>query len=133
MPTTLAPAQSKPKKVSHLASIIGSILAVISLLLSGFAYALVHLNDGSHAPTDGDINKQVGHAVDTVTTTVLGGLFGGMFSAFAIALAIAAIIFIALRMRKVKLGGLLFSLAAGALAIWSFVISYGVFDLIKAH
>lgn len=120
------------KKDSHKASITGSILALVSLITAGLANWVVHAQYTPKGPTSGTVEREVGHAIATGTTTVLGTLFGGFFSAFAIVFALLALVFIALRLRKVKLGGLLFSVAAVCLAIWSIAISVGVFNLIKA-
>lgn len=137
MPTKSSPKQAapaaSPQKTSHKASITGSILAVASLAFAGIANAVVRAEYMPNGPTSGSVDREVGNAIATGTTSALGAIFGMMFIVCAIVLALAALAFIVIRLRKVKLGGWVFSIVAGALAVWSLAISIGAFDVIKAN
>lgn len=125
-----------PKKVeqavSHKGSITGFILSLVSLMFSGLAYFLMNMKYTPTGPTTGSIEAEAGHAVATGTTTILGTLLGVPFLVGAIALAIVAVIFVLVRLRKVKVGGAIFSAVAIAISVWSFMIAIGLFDTIKA-
>ncbi len=55
-----------------------------------------------------------------------------MFIVGAIVFALLALLFIILRLRNVKVSGLIFSIIVGALSIWSMVVSIGLMSLLKA-
>lgn len=130
-PTPQTKAQA-PAKVSHKGSITGFVLSLISLMFSGLANFLIHMKYTPTGPTTGSVDREVGHAVATGTTTVLGTLLSVPFLVGAIVLAIVAVIFVLVRLRKVKVGGAIFSAISIALSVWSFVIAIGLFDSIKA-
>lgn len=123
-------AQSTP---SHKGSITGFILALVSLAFSAIGHVIITAKYKPTGPTTGSIENEAGHAVATGTTSVLGALFGYPLLVVGILLAFVSIIFLLIRLRKVRVGGLLFSLLAGALAIWSLNIAFDAFDLIKHH
>ena len=125
------PTQTKPK-VSHKGSITGFVLAVLSLISSGIASLAINAKYTPTGPTTGSVGNEVGHAVGTGTTSVLGAIFGMPFIILGILLALLSIVFIVLRLRKVRIGGLIFSIIAILLVIWSFNIALDALDLIKA-
>jgi hypothetical protein len=131
-PTTKTPATTPRPNVSHKGSITGFVLALLSLVSAGIANALVHAKYTPNGPTTGSVDREVGHAVATGATTTLGALFGMLFIVGAIILAIVALVFIVIRLRNVKVGGLVFSLVSGAIAVWSFVIAAGALEFISA-
>lgn len=118
------------KKVSHTPSVTGIVLAAISLMLSSIGNALVH----AHAPSRNTptLDEKIGQAVDNGTTHVLGALFGVPFLVGGITLAIISGIFLALRMRKIRATGMIFTLIAVLVIVWSFSIAVGGFDYIRA-
>lgn len=132
-PSNTSPQQTQPpKKVSHKASITGFILAVVSLLFAGIAKLVINAEYTPTGPTEGTVEREVGHAIATGTTSILGAIFGVPFLVGAIVLAIASFIFIVLRLRKVRIGGLVFSIIAVLILVWSMSITFEAFDVIKA-
>lgn len=129
MKTTSTPSQPQ---VSHKGSITGFVLAVLSLICSGIANLAIHAKYSPTGPTTGSVDKEVGHAVATGTTSILGAIFGMPFIFFSVLLAIVSVAFIVLRLRKVRIGGLIFSIIAVLLVIWSLNIAFDALDLIKA-
>jgi hypothetical protein len=124
---------SQPVKASHKASITGFILALLSLASSGIAHLLIFAQYTPNGPTNGSIDKQVGNAIATGTTTLLGAIFGMGFIVASFVFAFVAVLFILLRLRKVRVAGLLFSIVAILIIVWSISISLGALDVIKAH
>lgn len=104
----------------------------MSLISSGIGNLLIRAKYTPTGPTTGSVENEVGHAVATGTTSVLGALLGVPFLVGGIALALVAIIFIILRIRKVRVGGFIFSGIAVALLVWSVSAAISAFDLIKA-
>lgn len=131
-PTTQTPAAPPKPKVSHKASITGFIMAILSLASSGIAYLMIHAKYTPTGPTTGSVEAEVGHAVATGTTSVLGAIFGLPFLIGGLLFAAIGIIFIVLRLPKVRVGGFIFSAIAVALIVWSVTIALGGFDYIKA-
>lgn len=127
------PVAASVKKVSHKPSITGIILALLALLSSGIANFFIHMKYTPTGPTTGSVDREVGHAIATGTTTVLGTIFGLPFMVGAIVLGLAAIVFIVVRLRKVKTAGAVLSVITLGLAAWAVSISIGLFDLIKAQ
>jgi len=127
------PMATPVKKVSHKPSITGIILALLALLSSGIANFFIHMKYTPTGPTTGSVDREVGHAVATGTTTVLGAIFGVPFMVGAIVLGLIAVVFIVIRLRKVKVAGAILSVIALGLAFWAISISIGLFDLIKAQ
>lgn len=127
------PAAAPIKKVSHKPSITGIILALLSLISSGIANLFIHMKYTPTGPTTGSVDREVGHAVATGTTTILGTIFGLPFMIGAIFFGLLGIIFIVIRLYKVKTVGAILSVIAILIAVWGIGISIGLFDLIKAH
>lgn len=125
------PTQSQPK-VSHKGSITGFVLAVVSLISSGIANLAIHAKYSPTGPTTGSVDREVGHAVATGTTSILGAIFGMPFIVLSIVLGLTSLVFIVLRFRKVRIGGLVFSIIAILLVVWSFNIAIDALDVIKA-
>lgn len=129
-----APPATTPvaKKASHKPSITGFVLTLVSLLFTALANFSIHAKYTPTGPTTGSAEAEVGHAIGTGTTTVLGSLFGMMFIVGAIVFALLALLFIILRLRNVKVSGLIFSIIVAGLSIWSMVVSIGLMSLLKA-
>lgn len=121
----------QPKK-SHKGSITGFVLAVVSLSLSAAGSGLIHAKYVP-VPTNGSAEKAVGNVVASGTTTFLTTIFGMPLLVGGIALALLSVLFVILRLRKVRVGGLVFSVFAIVLAVWSFKIATAAFSLLKAH
>lgn len=119
-------------KVSHKASITGFILAILSLILSAIGSLLINAKYTPTGPTTGSVQNEVGHAVATGTTAVLGALLGVPFLVSGIGLGLLSVLFIILRLHKVRVSGWLFSIIAVLLVAWSVSIAVGAFELIKA-
>jgi hypothetical protein len=125
------PAPAAPaKKSSHNPSVTGIVLAGISLGLSAFGNLLVHAHATKRdTPT---IDQKVGQAVDNGVSHVLGAIFGVPFLVGGITFAIISAILLALRLRKIKATGIVLTILAVLIIIWSFSIAIGGFDYIRA-
>ena len=130
MPNT--PVTAPQAKISHKPSITGFVLSCVSLAASGIGHLIITAKYTPKGPTTGSAEAEVGHAVATGTTSVLGALFGYPLLVVGIVLAIVSIILVLIRLRKLRAGGLIFSAIAILLAIWSLSIAFGAFDLITA-
>ena len=82
--------------------------------------------------TTGSVENEVGHAVATGTTSVLGALLGMPLLICGIGLGLLSALFVILRLRKVRVSGWAFSIIALLLVAWSISIALGTFELIKA-
>ena len=131
-PTTQNTSQKSQSKVSHNASITGFVLAVLSLISSGIGNLLIRAKYTPTGPTTGSVENEVGHAVATGTTAALGAVLGVPFLVGGFMLAFISIIFILLRVRKIRVGGFIFSAIAVAIVVWSVSAAIGAFELIKA-
>lgn len=132
-PTSKASKPVQQQKVSHKPSITGIVLAILSFASSGIGHLLIHAKYTPTGPTTGSVENEVGHAVATGTTSVLGALLEMPFLVGGIVLAFVSVIFIVLRITKLRIGGYVVSVAAVALVIWSVSIALAAFELIKAH
>ena len=131
--TTPTPVPVQPPKQSHKGSITGFVLAVVALAVSGFGSMLIHAKYKPVGPQTGSANEVVGNAVASGTTKFLGTVFGVPLITLGIVLSILSVLFVIIRLRKVKASGLVFSVVAVLLAVWSFMISIRAFDLIRFH
>lgn len=119
-------------KISHKASITGIILAVLSLISSGIANFSINAQYSPTGPTTGSVEAEVGHAVATGTTSVLGAIFGLPFLVGAIGLGLLSLVFIAIRIPKLRVVGYIFSALAVLIVLWSISMALGNFELITA-
>lgn len=135
VPVTPVPAAAplqEAKKPSHKPSITGIVLAVLSLISSGIANFSINAKYSPTGPTTGSVEAEVGHAVGTGTTTVLGALLGVPFLVGAIGLGLLSLVFIAIRFPKLRAAGFIFSALAVAIVVWSISMALGNFEQIKA-
>lgn len=123
--------QGAPRKPSTKASITGGILAVLAFLSSGIATILVHLDTTSKDAVHNDLERAGGAVADGITMALFA-ILSVPFAVGGIVLGVLAIIFTALRLRKVKVAGLIFSIIFVALSLWAFATAVSVFDMIKA-
>ena len=130
--TSKTPPTVQQPKVNHKASITGFIFAVLSLISSGIANFSVYTKYTPTGPTTGSAEAEVGHAVATGTTSALGALLGMPFIIGGLLFGLIAIIFITLRLRRVRVGGFIFSAIAVILVVWSLSIALGALDHISA-
>lgn len=127
--TTPTPIQTKKPK----GSITGFVLAILSLIASGFGSLLVHANFHSKQPLT-TTSEKVGDTVAAGTGHVVSSLISVPFLAVGIALAIIAAVFVLARLGKhLKAGGLVFSVVSILLGIWSFSVAVNAFSLLKAR
>lgn len=125
-------AQTTVKKPSHKPSITGIVLSILSIVSSGLANFLLHMKYTPTGPTTGSIDREVGHAVATGTTSVVGALLGVPFLVGGIVLGALAILFIALRVPKLRASGYILSIIFVAVAVWAIATGIAGFDYIKA-
>lgn len=125
--------QPQPKKTSHRASIVGITLALFSVALSGIGNLLIVAEPNTQpSPTASEVENQVGQAVADGTLNTLGTLFAVPLLVGAFVVGFVAVVFILLRLRKVRVIGAIFSIIALLLVVWSYSIAINAFDLIKA-
>lgn len=123
--------QGAPKKPSTRASITGGILSVLAFLSSGIATILVHLDTTSKGAVHNDLEKAGGAVADGISAALFAVL-SVPFAVGGIIFGILAVIFTTLRLGKVKVPGLIFSIVFIGLSLWAFVTAVSVFDMIKA-
>jgi protein-S-isoprenylcysteine O-methyltransferase Ste14 len=128
---------SVTKQPGHSGSVAGLVLSIFALFSSATGYALIHAKFKNAPSTATNV---VDKAVEKGTTAAANGtghvvldLIAVPFLVFGIVLAILAVVLIALRMRKVRVGGLLLSLVGMGLALWGFLLAVNTFNVIKAH
>jgi ABC-type thiamin/hydroxymethylpyrimidine transport system permease subunit len=131
-PQVAAPAAAVEKKASHKPSITGIILGILSLAASGISNLMVHAQYTPKGPTTGSVEAEVGHAVATGTTSILGAIFGMPFIVLGVVLGLASILFTVLRLRKVRAAGLIVSILVILLVVWSMSIAVDSLNYIKA-
>ena len=120
------------KKPSTGSSKTGAVLSVVSLILSAIGYGLIHADYKTKEPLNGAAEKAA-DAAASGTAHVFSSLIGVPFLAFGIFIALIAIIFIVIRLRKTKTGGLVFSIIWILIAFWAIKIAVAAFSVIKAH
>lgn len=132
--STLKNLQPQPKKTSRRASVMGIVLAVLSLVLSGIGNLLIVADPKTApSPTASDLENQVGQAVADGTMNTLGTLFAVPLLVGGFVLGFFAVLFILWRLRKVRVVGAILSIVAVLLVVWSYSIAINAFDLIKAN
>lgn len=131
-PNSKTPTTTPQPKGNHKASITGIVLAILSLISSGIANLSINAKYSPTGPTTGSVEAETGHAIATGTTSALGAIFGLPFLVGAIGLGLLSLVFIAMRIPKLRAGGFIFSAVAVALVIWSISMALGNFELIKA-
>lgn len=119
------------KQPSHRASIAGGILSVLGLIAAGVGYSLAHAHYTDVHPTT-SASVKAGDAIADGTVHVAGVLFSLPFLIGADLLALLAIIVTLVRVRKVKVGGLVVSILWLALGVWTFYIVANGFHYISA-
>ena len=131
--STLKNLQPEPKKPSRRASVVGITLALFSVALSGIGNFLITAEPNTQpSPTASQVENQVGQAVADGTLNTLGTLFAVPLLVGGFVFGFIAIVFILLRLRKVRVIGAIFSIIAILLVVWSYSIAINAFDLIKA-
>jgi hypothetical protein len=109
----------------------GAILSVIALILAAIGSGLIHADYRSKEPLNTTAEK-AGDAVASGTVHVFSSLIGVPFLAIGIFLSILAVVFVVLRLAKVKGGGLFFSVLWILISVWAFKIAVGAFQVISA-
>ncbi len=132
MQTTTPNQSTVAKKPSTGSSKTGAILSIVSLGLSGIGYGLIHADYSTKEPLNGTAEKAA-DKVASGTAHIYSSLIGVPFLAFGIFIALLAILFTLIRLRKVKAGGLVFSVIWIVVAIWAIKIATAAFSVIKAH
>lgn len=120
------------KQASSGSSKTGAVLSVIALMLSAIGYGLIHADYKTKQPLNGTAEKVADKAASG-TAHVFSSLIGVPFLVVGIVLSILAVIFVVIRLGKVKGGGLLFSVVWILISVWAFRIAIAAFSVIKAH
>lgn len=133
MAKTVSQAPSVPaKKPSHRTSITGGVFAILSLIASSIGSAMIRTDFRPEHVANNTASK-VDAVVTTTTVHVTASLLAVPFLVGGIVLALLAILFTLIRLRKVRAGGLLFSLVWLALSAWSLQLAIHAFNLLKAN
>lgn len=128
-----APGQSTQlKKPSSKPSIAGAVLSILGLILSAIGSALVN---SKYKPeqTSTTAAEKAGEAVASGTWRVLATIFSVPFLVVGIVLGLLAVLFTVLRLKKVKIGGLVLSVFWILISVWAIKIAISAFQVIKAH
>lgn len=120
------------KQAASGSSKAGAVLSVIALILSAIGYGLIHADYKTKQPLNGTAEKVADKAASG-TAHVFSSLIGVPFLVVGIVLSILAVIFVVIRLGKVKAGGLLFSIVWILISVWAFRIAIAAFSVIKAH
>lgn len=120
------------KKPSTGSSKVGAILSILALILAAIGYGLIHADYKTKEPLNGTAEK-AGDVVASGTAHVVSSIIGVPFLVGGICLGLLAILFVIIRLRKVKVGGLLFSVLWVIVAAWAIKIAIAAFSVIKAH
>jgi hypothetical protein len=128
-PNTPSPQVKKDSTGSSKAS---ALLSVIALLLSSTGYGLIHADYKTRQPLNGTAEKVADKAASG-TAHIFSSLIGVPFLCVGIFLGLLAIVFAIVRLRKVKTGGLVFSVIWVLISIWAIKIAIAAFNVIKAH
>lgn len=122
----------QPKKSSAGSSKTSAILSVLALVFAAIGAALIH---SKYKPTEA-----VTTTAQKVDVVVASGLWHGLATIFAVPLLVAgislgilAIVLSVIRLRKVRVGGLAFSILWILLSIWAIKIAAAAFKLISAQ
>jgi hypothetical protein len=119
------------KKPSTGSSKLGAVLSVLALILSAIGSGLIHADYRSKQPLTNTAEK-VDDAVASGTLHVFSSLLGVPFLVIGIVLGLVAIVFVVLRLRKVKIGGLVFSVIWVVISVWALKVAIAAFNVIKA-
>lgn len=130
-PDTKTP-NTQVKQPSTGSSKVGAVLSVVSLILAAIGYGLIHADYSTKEPLNGTAEKAA-DKVASGTAHVFSTFIGVPFLAVGIFLSILAVVFIVTRLRKVKAGGLVFSIIWILISVWAFKIAIAAFDVIRAH
>jgi hypothetical protein len=130
-PTTQTP-NTQAKAPSSGSSKVGAILSIVALIVSAIGYGLVHADYSTKEPLNGTAEKAA-DKVASGTAHVYSSLIGVPFLVIGIFLGLLAILFVIIRLRKVKTVGLVFSVVWILLSAWAIKIAIAAFSVIKAH
>ena len=128
-PNTVNP---QVKQASNGSSKTGAILSILALILSAIGYGLIHADYTTKEPLNGTAEKVADKAASG-TAHVFSSLIGVPFLCIGIFLGLIAVIMTVIRLRKVKAGGLVFSLIWILISAWAIKIAIAAFSVIKAH
>lgn len=110
----------------------GFILTLISLGASAFGSLLAHAHSSPKGPNN-TAGEKVGNAVANGTSHVLGAIFGVPFLCLGIALAIIGVIFVVIRLKNIRVSGIVLGTFSVLLAVWSMKIAIAAFSYLKAR
>lgn len=123
---------SVAKKPSAGSSKTGAVLSIVALILSAIGYGLIHADYKTKKPLNG-AGEKAADAVASGTGHVFSTFIGVPFLAVGIFLGLLAIVLVIVKLRKVKAGGLVFSILWILISIWAIKIATAAFSVIKAH
>lgn len=120
------------KKPSTGSSKTGAVLSILALILSAMGSALVNSRWKSAEPVT-TAGEKVGEAIGSGTWRVLAVIFSLPLILAGLVLGALAITLTLVRLRKVKAGGLVFSVLWVILGIWAIKLAIAAFQVMKAH
>lgn len=122
----------KTKTPSTKPSITGGIFSILALIVAGIAHFLTHAESRTNTEVTTPFGKVDDGPVADIAEKSVTGILSMPFIVVAVLFAIIAIIFTLIRLRKVKVTGLVFSLIWLGLSIWAIVIASGAMQVISA-
>lgn len=125
--------QTPPKAPSTKPSIAGGVLSILALASAGIAHFLTHSESRTHTTVTTAVGKVDSGPVADIASKSVTGVLSMPFIVVAVCLGLLAILLTVIRIRKVKAGGLFWSIAWILLSVWSIAIASGAMNTLKAN
>lgn len=127
------PQQNVPKVPSTRPSIAGGIFSILALMSAGIAHFLTHSESRTHTTVTTAVGTVDSGPIAHAASKSVTGILSMPFIVVAILFALLALLFTVIRLRKVKAGGMVWSLIWIGLSIWSFMLASGALNTLKAN
>ena len=132
-PQNLQQAPQPPKRPSTKPSITGGIFSILALLSAGIASFFAYPNpERTHTEVTTVAGTVDSGPLADIASQSVGAVLSLPFIVGAVVFGLIAIVFTVLRLWKVKLIGLIFSILWLGLAIWAISIAIGALNVNKA-
>lgn len=112
---------------------MGGVFSILALIGAGIAHFLTHSESRSHTTVTTAVGTVSNGPIAQVASKSITGILSLPFIVGAICFALLAMLLTVLRLRKVKAGGLFWSIVWILLSIWSISLAAGALSTLKAH
>ncbi|MGH7241080.1 MAG: hypothetical protein ACREGB_02160 [Candidatus Saccharimonadales bacterium] len=127
------PKTTTPKPPSTKPSIVGGIFSILALMSAGVAHFLTHSESRSHTTVTTAVGTVRSGPIAHAASKTVTGILSLPFIVVAICFALLALLLTMIRLRKVKVAGLFWSIVWVLLGIWSISLAVGALTTLKAH